>query len=57
MELSADDHTELVSRLGSLRELAAALSDVFDDARAEAGAREMLASIDRMLAILEGRRE
>ncbi len=52
MELSSDDHAELLSRLGALRGLAESLSKAFDDPRAEAGAREMLASIDRMFQLL-----
>lgn len=53
MELSAEDHAELVSRLAALRSLAKSLSEAFDDARAEAGAREMLDSIERMLELLD----
>ena len=51
-ELSAADHTELVSRLTALRELANELSIAFDDPKAGQGARDVLASIDRMLEIL-----
>jgi hypothetical protein len=51
-ELSAADHAELVSRLVALRLLAEELTMAFDDPKAGQGAREVLASIDRMLAIL-----
>ena len=51
-KLSAADHAELVSRLTALRELALELSMAFDDPRAGQGARDVLASIDRMLEIL-----
>jgi hypothetical protein len=51
-ELSAADHTELLSRLTALRQLAEELSMAFDDPKAGQGALEVLASIDRMLAIL-----
>jgi hypothetical protein len=54
-ELTADQHAELISRLTALQRLAGELSEAFDDTEAAAGAREMLASIERMLAILEGR--
>jgi hypothetical protein len=53
-ELSAADRTELLSRLTALRRLAGELSTAFDDSEAEDGAREVLASIDRMLEILSG---
>jgi hypothetical protein len=52
IELSAADHAELVSRLTALRQLADELSVAFDDPEAGRGARQVLASIDRMLAIL-----
>ena len=51
-ELSAADHAELLSRPGAPRQLAEALSMAFDDPKAGEGARQVLASIDRMLAIL-----
>ncbi len=51
-ELSAADHAELLSRLTALRQLADELSMAFDDPKAGQGAREVLASIDRMLEIL-----
>jgi len=52
IELSAAEHTELVSRLAALRKLAHELSMAFDDPKAGKGARDVLASIDRMLEIL-----
>ena len=52
IQLSAADHAELISRLTALRGLADELSMAFDDPKAGQGAREVLASIDRMLAIL-----
>jgi hypothetical protein len=52
IQLSAADHAELVSRLTALRVLAHELSMAFDDPKAGQGAREVLASIDRMLALL-----
>ena len=51
-ELSAADLAELLSRLTALRQLADELSMAFDDPRAGQGARDVLASIDRMLEIL-----
>lgn len=51
-ELSAADHAELLSRLTALRLLAEELTMAFDDPKAGEGAREVLASIDRMLEIL-----
>jgi hypothetical protein len=51
-KLSQAEHAELLSRLAALRKLAAELAEAFDDRRSQAGAREMLVSIDRMLAIL-----
>ena len=52
IQLSAADHAELISRLTALRGLAHELSLAFDDPKAGEGAREVLASIDRMLGIL-----
>jgi hypothetical protein len=52
IQLSAADHAELISRLTALHGLARELSLAFDDPKAGEGAREVLASIDRMLAIL-----
>jgi hypothetical protein len=51
-ELSPAAQAELLSRLIALRQLAGELSDAFDDPEAREGAREMLASIERMLALL-----
>jgi hypothetical protein len=51
-ELTAADHAELLSRLGALRQLAEELSMAFDDPKAGEGARQVLASVDRMLEIL-----
>jgi hypothetical protein len=52
IELADDEHAELVSRLTALRGLARELSEVFDEPRSQAGAQEMLVSIDRMLELL-----
>ena len=52
IQLSAADHAELISRLTALRGLAQELSMAFDDPKAGQGARDVLASIDRMLTIL-----
>ena len=52
IQLSAADHAELISRLTALRRFAEELSIAFDDPKAGQGALEVLASIDRMLAIL-----
>ena len=52
IQLSPAQHAELVSRLTALRELAQGLSMAFDDPKAGQGARDVLASIDRMLEIL-----
>jgi hypothetical protein len=51
-ELSADEHNELVARLTSLLALAEGLAEAYDDPAAAAGAREMLASIERMLELV-----
>jgi hypothetical protein len=55
IELSADAHAELVSRLTALRSLAQELREAFDEPQSQAGAQEMLASIDRMLELLAAR--
>ena len=52
IQLSVSQHAELVSRLTALRLLAQELSMAFEDPQAGQGAREVLASIDRMLEIL-----
>jgi hypothetical protein len=55
IELADDEHAELVSRLTALRGLAQELTEAFDDPSSQAGAQEMLASIDRMLEVLAAR--
>jgi hypothetical protein len=55
IELAEDEHAELVSRLTALRGLAQELTEAFDDPSSQAGAQEMLASIDRMLELLAAR--
>jgi hypothetical protein len=55
--LTPEAYTELVGRLVALRGVAAELSNAFDDPRAAAGAKQMLASIDRALDLLEYRGE
>lgn len=55
--LTPEAYTELVGRLVALRGVAEELSDAFDDLRAAAGAKQMLASIDRALDLLEYRGE
>ena len=52
IQLLPADHAELLGRLTALRQVASELADVFDEPRAAQGAREMLASIDRMLELL-----
>jgi hypothetical protein len=52
IELSPEAHEELVARLAALRALAVGLAEAYDDATAAAGAREMLASIERMLELV-----
>ena len=52
IQLLPADHAELLGRLTALRQVAEELADVFDEPRAAKGAREMLASIDRMLELL-----
>ena len=54
LTLSASDREELLRRLVALRELAAGLVDAFDDREMSKGAREMLASIERMLELVGG---
>jgi hypothetical protein len=55
--LTPEAYIELVGRLVALRNVAEELSDAFDDPRAAAGAKQMLASIDRALHLLEYRGE
>ena len=52
IQLLPADHAELLGGLTALRQVAEELADVFDEPRAAKGAREMLASIDRMLELL-----
>ncbi len=52
IEVTTEEYAELVSRLTALRLLAEELSMAFDDPKAGQGALDVLASIDRMLAIL-----
>jgi hypothetical protein len=42
----------MVSRLTSLRKLAAGLTEAYDDPVAKQGAEEMLASVERLLQLL-----
>jgi hypothetical protein len=51
--LDADVLREMVGRLKSLRKLAADLSEAYDDPVAKKGAQEMLASVERVLRLLE----
>jgi hypothetical protein len=55
--LTPEAYAELVGRLVSLRSVAEELNDAFDDPRAAVGAKQMLASIDRALDLLEYRGE
>jgi hypothetical protein len=57
LTLSASDRDELVRRLLALRELAGGLVDAFDDRELSEGARQMLASIERMLELVGGTEE
>ena len=52
IQLLPADHAELLGRLTALRKVVEELTHVFDEPRAAQGAREMLASIDRMLELL-----
>ena len=54
IELTEAAHAELVTRLTALRALAGELEEAFDDEQAAAGAREMLASVERMLELVGG---
>jgi hypothetical protein len=54
LTLSVSDRDELVRRLVALRDLAAGLLDAFDDREMSEGARQMLASIERMLELVGG---
>jgi hypothetical protein len=52
MNLEPDAYDEIVRRLVSLRELAAELSEAYDDPVARKGAGEIRESIDRVLQLL-----
>ena len=52
MKLDQEVYDEIVRRLLSLRQLAAELSDAYDDPVAKQGADEMRASLDRVLQLL-----
>jgi hypothetical protein len=52
VNLEADAHEEIVSRLVSLRDALADLSEAYDDSVAKEGAQEMRASLDRVLQLL-----
>jgi hypothetical protein len=51
--LDADVLAEMVGRLTSLQKLAAELTEAYDDQVARKGAQEMLASVERLLRLLE----
>jgi hypothetical protein len=51
--LDVDVLTEMVGRLTSLQKLAADLTEAYDDPVAKKGAQEMLASLERLLRLLE----
>jgi hypothetical protein len=51
--LDADVLAEMVGRLTSLQKLAAGLTEAYDDPVAKKGAEEMLASVERLLRLLE----
>jgi hypothetical protein len=51
--LDADVLAEMVGRLTSLQKLAADLTEAYDDPVAKKGAQEMLASVERLLRLLE----
>jgi hypothetical protein len=51
--LDADALAEMVGRLTSLQKLAADLTEAYDDPVAKKGAEEMLASVERLLRLLE----
>ena len=51
--LDADVLAEMVGRLTSLQKLAADLTEAYDDPVAKKGAGEMLASLERLLRLLE----
>ena len=51
--LDADVLAEMVGRLTSLQKLAAELTEAYDEPVARKGAQEMLASVERLLRLLE----
>ena len=51
--LDADVFAEMVGRLTSLQKLAAGLTEAYDHPVAKKGAEEMLASVERLLRLLE----
>jgi hypothetical protein len=51
--LDSDVLAEMVARLTSLQKLAAGLTEAYDDPVAKKGAEEMLASVRRLLRLLE----
>ena len=51
--LDADVLAEMVGRLRSLQKLAAGLTEAYDEPVAKKGAEEMLASVERLLRLLE----
>jgi hypothetical protein len=51
--LDADVLAEMVGRLTSLQKLAVDLTEAYDDPVAKKGAEEMLASLERLLRLLE----
>jgi hypothetical protein len=50
--LQPETYEEIVRRLVSLRELAAGLTEAYDDPVASKGAEEMRESLDRVLQLL-----
>ena len=51
--LDADVLAEMVGQLRSLQKLAAGLTEAYDEPVAKKGAEEMLASVERLLRLLE----
>ncbi len=51
--LDADVLAEMVGRLMSLQKLAASLTEAYDEPVSKKGAEEMLASVERLLRLLE----
>ena len=50
--MTDEDREEVLDRIVRLRELAAELSDAYDDPVAKQGAEEMRESLDRVLELL-----